>query len=259
MVAFMLYSVNMRIMNEAPNITIADCKTIFSNENSSFILAIIILALVVFLIYLLLSDFGLALRTTGYNKKFSSNVGINIKYTTVIGLVICNALIGLGGALFTQYQGFCDISQGIGTLVIGLTSVVIGEKLFTFKKEAFIIFSCVMGSILYRVFIGIALRIDFLSLKTHDLNLITGIIVILTMTLTTRSGMLQLSNIYIRNTLRGLNLSISEGKFVFIIGANEAGKTTLFNIISGCERPASGKVLINNKDITHLPQYKRVN
>lgn len=73
-------------------------------------------------------------------------------------------------------------------MVIGLTSVVIGEKLFPFKKEAFIIFSCVMGSILYRVFIGIALRIDFLSLKTHDLNLITGIIVILTMTLTTRSG-----------------------------------------------------------------------
>lgn len=101
MVAFMLYSVNLRIMNEAPNITISDCKRIFSNKNSSFILA-----LVVFLIYLLLSDFGLALKTTGYNKKFSSNVGINIKYTTVIGLVISNALIGLGGALFTQYQGF---------------------------------------------------------------------------------------------------------------------------------------------------------
>ncbi len=71
--------------------------------------------------------------------------------------------------------------------------------------------------------------------------------------------MLQLSNIYIRNTLKGLNLTISKGEFVFIIGANGAGKTTLFNIISGCERPASGKVLIKNKDISLLPQYKRAN
>ena len=69
--------------------------------------------------------------------------------------------------------------------------------------------------------------------------------------------MLQLNEICVRNTLKGLNLSVAEGEFVFIIGANGAGKTTLFNIISGCEMPSSGSVVIKNKDITNLPQCEK--
>lgn len=69
--------------------------------------------------------------------------------------------------------------------------------------------------------------------------------------------MLQLNDICIRNTLNGFNLRVSEGEFIFIIGANGAGKTTLFNVISGSEMPKSGKIIINNQDVTPLPQYKR--
>lgn len=185
-VAFMLYSVNLRIMDGAPNITISDHETIFSSGNSTVILFCIVFSIATFLIYLLLSDFGLALRSTGYNKKFSCNVGVNTAYMTIVGLVMSNSLIGLGGALFTQYQGFCDISQGVGTLVIGLASVVIGEKVLPFKKEAIIILSCIMGSILYRIFIGMALHVNVSWLKTQDLNLITGFIVIAIMALTNR-------------------------------------------------------------------------
>jgi putative ABC transport system permease protein len=97
---------------------------------------------------------------------------------TLLGLILSNSLIALGGAMFSQYQGFCDISQGIGTLVTGLASVVIGQKILPFRIEPRLILSCIVGSVLYRIFISVALHSDILWIRTQDLNLITGIIIV---------------------------------------------------------------------------------
>ena len=170
-VAFMLYSINIKVMGGVPNITLMDSE--FNNT-----LWLIVLPITAVIIYLLFTDFGLALRSVGYNKKFSEISGINIKAMTFIGLILSNALIGLGGALFTQYQGFCDVSQGKGSLVAGLAAVIIGENIFRFKKIPFMIIACVVGSIMYRGFIMVALQTSYLNIETQDINLVIGLMII---------------------------------------------------------------------------------
>lgn len=173
-IAFMLYSVNIRIMGNSPNITFIDLGIHYS----TFELLVIVLTISGIFIYILSTNFGLALRSIGYNKKFATISGISVSSITLFGLTLSNCMVGFGGALFSQYQGFSDISQGAGTLVTGLASVIIGEKIFRFNKVPFAIFSCIIGSILYRLFIVLALHTDFLGIETHDLNLITGIMII---------------------------------------------------------------------------------
>ncbi len=176
-VAFMLYSINLKVMGGMPNITLNDLEL---SMNSCAILAIIV-PLTVLLVYLLFTDFGLALRSIGYNKRFSEVMGININAMKFFGLILSNALIGLGGAMFTQYQGFCDVSQGKGTLIAGLAAVIIGEKVFRFKRAGFFILACIAGSILYRFFIMLALHSDFMHIETQDINLVAGAIIIVMM------------------------------------------------------------------------------
>ncbi|MDR3030824.1 MAG: hypothetical protein LBU35_00350 [Holosporales bacterium] len=185
-IAFILYSINLRITKNFPNITFIDETTTFSDLNSTLIIATIALPLLLCLIRLLFSGFGLRLRTVGYNKQFAPISGINVKLMTIFGLMLSNSMISFGGGLFSQYQGFYDMSQGAGTLVTGLASVVIGEKILPFKKEPLIIFSCVVGSILYRIFINIALHGDVFGIRTQDLNLITGIMIIAMMAIKRR-------------------------------------------------------------------------
>ena len=83
--------------------------------------------------------------------------------------------------MFTQYQGFCDVSQGKGTLIAGLAAVIIGEKVFRFKKAGFFILACIAGSILYRFFIMLALHSDFMHIETQDINFVAGAIIIVMM------------------------------------------------------------------------------
>ncbi|MDR1233983.1 MAG: hypothetical protein LBJ92_02455 [Holosporales bacterium] len=180
-VAFIMYSINLRIMGYIPNITIINDITIFSSQNNMAILAVFIAIIVGGLIYLLSSDIGLRLRAIGYNKHYAAVSGISIDLFTVAGLILSNALIACGGGLFSQYQGFCDISSGIGTLVTGLASVVIGEKVLPIKKEAWLVMSCIFGSIIYRIFISVALHSNSLGIKPQDLNLVTGCLIVIIM------------------------------------------------------------------------------
>ncbi|MBR1734013.1 MAG: hypothetical protein IJ730_00955 [Alphaproteobacteria bacterium] len=197
--AFMLYSINLRILGTTPTISLVNNNTIFT-DISSFpftICGFIMLALLITLTLVLSSDFGLGLKAIGKNRQFSSANGINVNFMLFFSLILSNALIGLCGAVFSQYQGFCDISQGMGSLVIGLASVIIGEKLRPeiFSKAIFIsdiglrnlfknfsvLIFCVMGSVIYRIFIAVAINSDIFGLKTQDLNLITGILMIFIM------------------------------------------------------------------------------
>jgi putative ABC transport system permease protein len=178
LVAFMLYSINLKVMGGIPNIALIHEKTIFTNQNALLILLLISALIFAAYSYLLKTDFGLALRSIGQNKRLAMNSGVRIDHMTLIALSLSNGLIALGGALFSQHQGFCDITQGLGTVIIGLASVMIGEKILPFRSVVVAIFSCLLGSIIYRFFIAVALHSDWLGLETQDLNLVTGLMII---------------------------------------------------------------------------------
>lgn len=178
-IAFMLYSINLKVMGGMPNITLNDLDL----SMNSYIILMIVVPLAALLVYLLFTDLGLALRSIGYNKSFSEIMGISINAMKFLGLILSNALIGLGGAMFTQYQGFCDVSQGKGTLIAGLAAVIIGENVLKFKKAGYVVLACIAGSILYRFFIMLALHSDLMKIETQDINLVAGATIITMMLL----------------------------------------------------------------------------
>ncbi len=173
-----LYSINLRIMGK-PNIALLAEPIIFPNPQSVLpIMIALVLTVILLLTFFLNSQIGLALRATGINPRVSPAYGINVGKMTLVGLSLSNGLVAGAGALFTQMYGFADISMGTGTLIIGLASVIIGETLFHTYRIWLILFSCVLGSVLYRLAIAFALNSHFIGLKSSDLNLITAVLVI---------------------------------------------------------------------------------
>ena len=181
LVAFMLYSINLRIMHGVPNITLLGVNTIFTNALVLPRLTLIALLVVIILGYLFLTDYGLALRSIGENKRLALNGGVNVNKLTIIGLAISNSLIALGGALSSQHQGFADVGSGVGTVIIGLASVMLGEKLLPYRSIIVQLCSCLLGSVLYRLLISLALHSEVFGLATQDLNLLTGLMIVIIM------------------------------------------------------------------------------
>ena len=97
-----------------------------------------------------------------------------MRKTTILGLAVSNGLIALGGALLAQYQGFADVQMGIGMVVWGLASVIIGEALVGVRALGFLITGAVMGSVLFRLLVAVALRG---GLNPNDLKLVTAVFV----------------------------------------------------------------------------------
>ncbi len=183
LVSFMLYSINLRVMGGVPNIALINDNTVFTNYNPLVVLAVISVIILIIFSYILNTNFGLALRSIGQNKRLAVNSGVNVKLITIFGLMFSNGLIALGGGLFSQHQGFTDVGSGVGTVIVGLASVIIGERILPYRSILVQIFSCLAGSILYRLFISFALYSEILGLETQDLNLITGLMVICVMIL----------------------------------------------------------------------------
>ncbi len=103
--------------------------------------------------------------------------GIYTSRMTMLGVSLSNGLIALAGALFAQSQGFADVGFGSGTIIVALASVIIGEVVLPSRKMWVILLSCVLGSIIYRLFIAIALNSNVLGLQASDLNLVTAVLV----------------------------------------------------------------------------------
>lgn len=179
-----LYSVNLRIMGR-PNIALLSEPTLFSYFKGNHVVLWSMLAIIISVLYLLYrflaSQCGLALRATGINARVSPSYGINIGLMTLLGLAASNGLVALAGALFAQAHGFADISLGTGTLITGLASVIVGESLLPKHRLYFVLLACVLGSILYRLTIALALNSQFAGLQAQDLNLITAILVVIAM------------------------------------------------------------------------------
>ncbi|MCP4890598.1 MAG: ABC transporter permease [Planctomycetaceae bacterium] len=114
---------------------------------------------------------GLAMQAIGDNSRMTRALGVNVKRMTIFALVIGNSLIATAGSLLAQFQGFADVQMGIGMLVWGVASVILGESLVGTKKIGFLIAGAVMGSVLFRLLVAIALR---WGLNPNDLKLITA-------------------------------------------------------------------------------------
>ena len=180
-----LYSINLRIMGR-PNVPLIAEPTVFTQlmpgVAPDYIERVIILVAVVVFAKLMLDAYlatqrGLAMRATGVNPRMASAQGINTDQAKLVGLAISNALVSLGGALFAQTQGGSDISMGIGTIVIGLAAVIIGENVLPARRMVWTTLAVVVGALLYRFFIALALNSDWIGLKSQDLNLIASTLV----------------------------------------------------------------------------------
>ncbi len=186
LVMIALYSINLRIMG-APNVPLLGEATVFTpfigeGRDSAYWIQPMVLVAVVIAVKLGLDAFfasqsGLALRATGANPRMARAQGISTNRYTLAGMALSNALIALGGALYVQTQGGADISMGVGTIVIGLAAVIIGETLIPSRNLWIITLATVLGAILYRLFIALALTADFIGLQAQDLNLITAVLV----------------------------------------------------------------------------------
>ncbi len=126
------------------------------------------------------TDLGTAMRGTGDNNQMVRALGISDANMTILGLALSNGLIAVSGAPLAQYQGFADVQMGIGMVVWGLASVIIGEALVGSKLLGLTICGDVMGSVLFRLMVAIVLR---WGLNPNDLKLITAVFVFIALIL----------------------------------------------------------------------------
>lgn len=180
-----LYSINLRIMGR-PNVPLITEPTVFTllqpEAVSDYIMRPLTLLVAVVAIKFLLDWFlgtqiGLAIRSTGSNPRMARSQGIATGSMVLVGLAISNALCALAGALFAQSQGGADISMGIGTIVIGLAAVIVGESIFPSRRLLVMTLAALVGAVVYRFFIALALNADFIGLHAQDLNLVTAVLV----------------------------------------------------------------------------------
>src|ERR1051326_7876152 len=126
------------------------------------------------------TNLGTAMRATGDNSQMIRALGVSDENMIILGLAVSNGLIGLSGAFLAQYQGFADVQMGIGMVVWGLASVIIGEALVGSRSPGVMIVGAVMGSVLFRLLVAIALR---MGLNPNDLKLITAAFVFVALVL----------------------------------------------------------------------------
>lgn len=187
-----LYSINLRIMGK-PNQALLGEDTVFTPFEQMIdlpyywvtpivLLGVIGLLLIVLNLFLA-SETGLGMRATGVNARMASAQGIRTGQMKMAGIALSNALVALAGALFAQIQGGADITMGVGVIVVGLAAVILGEATFSTRTIILATIGCVIGSIVYRVVVAVALNAEFIGLQAQDLKLVTAVLVILAMTL----------------------------------------------------------------------------
>lgn len=176
-----LYSINLRVLGQA-NLPLLGEDTLVTQvrqwiENKTLAVIVIGLIAVIVLIALLKwffdTQIGLAIRATGDNMMMSEANGISTDWTRIIGFMVANGLIGLSGALLAQNNGYADVNMGVGAMVIGLASVIIGEAIgsnLTFVKR---LMTIVVGSIIYRLLLLLVLELNF---NPNDIRLFSAII-----------------------------------------------------------------------------------
>jgi putative ABC transport system permease protein len=216
-VATGLLSINLRIMGRS-NIPLLNTASIFSAFSDPFkaflvmrfgegaarhannLLAIIVVGLIVILCKLAFDAFsqtevGMAMRATGDNAKMIKALGRNPDHFLILGVTISNAIVALSGAIMAQFQGFADINMGLGLIIAGLASVIIGETILRPDSIRAATVAAILGMIAYRISIAAALTLrfplpagGFIRIEATDVKLATALLVLITLWLTNLRG-----------------------------------------------------------------------
>ena len=192
-----LYSVNLRIMGKA-NVSLLGKETAFTLVESTlgvaYSQAVLLVGILSCLLFSVLmywffgTEIGAAIRATGYNPQMIRAQGVDTNIMLLIGLFFSNALVAVAGALVAQSNGFADVGMGVGTIVIGLASVIIGEVLFGTRSFKNSLISMILGSIVYRLVIAIVLQ---MGMPPNDLKLFTAVLVAIALSLPMVKGKFQ--------------------------------------------------------------------
>ena len=181
-----LYSVNLAVMGSSSNLSLVGLDTLFRMSFDLFssmdkeivkllLPALFCLVLVVLLALFFKTHEGLCIRATGDNEEMVRASSINVDVIKILALSISNGCIGLSGAVLAQYQGFADISSGIGIVAVGLASVIIGEGLFGRRGVPWGLSATVAGSVIYRLMIALALKTNLFP--AYFLKIVSAVIV----------------------------------------------------------------------------------
>lgn len=180
------YSVNLRIMGKS-NISLLGQPTLFNTDflksqpqyfDAVFLGFTVVTIVTILLIFFLDTDYGQAFIATGDNPTMARSLGIRTDRMTIVGLMVSNGMVGLGGALIAQSNGYADINMGIGTIVIALASIIIGEVAFGELTLSQRLVAVTLGSIIYRLILVGVLQLGF---SANDLNLLSAIVLALAM------------------------------------------------------------------------------
>jgi putative ABC transport system permease protein len=194
LVSIALYSINLRIMG-GPNKPLLGAQTVFTLLEGrgipSYIVDPIFLGFVVLLLKLALDLFlatgiGTAMRAAGANPIMAAANGIDVGRMKLLGIGLANALTAFAGALFAQLFGAADAYMGIGVVIIGLASVIVGMAILPARTIMQATIACLAGALLYRFAVALALNADFLGLQASDVQVVTAVLVALA--LISRSG-----------------------------------------------------------------------
>lgn len=183
-----IYSINLRIMGNKANLPLMRSDTIytkaselFSEDTAALLIGGIVLILSIALFFFFLKTrMGFALRATGDNEEMVRASGISSDTMKLLGLAVSNGFVGLSGGLLAQYQGYADIGMGVGMVVIGLASVIIGEVIFGTSNLLRRLIAVSLGAILYRLVLAIALNF---GMQATDMKLVSAIIVVIALSL----------------------------------------------------------------------------
>ncbi|MCH8559965.1 ABC transporter permease [Nesterenkonia sp. LB17] len=192
-----LYSINLRIMDGA-NVPLLGQDTVISmmrgftgvGWTSVAVLAAVALIFKLIMDWYLQTDNGLALRATGDNEQMISSFAVSTDRQKIIGLMLSNGLVGIAGAVVAQHQGFADIGMGIGLILVGLASVIVGQAIFGSRSVIQATLAVILGAVVYRLAIQLALNV---GLNPNDMKLMSAVLVVAALLLPQWKGFSKLS------------------------------------------------------------------